>query len=137
MRLDITVEVIRDQVVITMVYDCVDDGRELIHVAEHARTDGVEDFLQVWIDRVRAVGVVVTEIFDVLGEVAEKEDVVVTDFASDFDLESVSSGQVWLGDHGSLTYICTIASANDQSTIQHKLHVARARSLRSSSRNVL
>ena len=79
-----------------MIRDAVDEGGELVRVAEHAAADGVEDFLQVRVDRVRAVVVVVAQVFHVFGQVAEEEDVGVTDFAGDLDLRKrIDSQQGW------------------------------------------
>ena len=70
-----------------MLVDGVDKGGEVALVAECAALDGVEDFLELGVELEIAVEVVVTEIFDVFGEVAEEEDVLFADFAGDFNLE--------------------------------------------------
>lgn len=90
-RLDVAVEVVRDEVVVAVVADGRDEGGKVRRVAESALLDLGEDLGEVWVDVVRAVGVRVTEIFNVLGEVAEEEDVVLANLAGDFNLGNVSS----------------------------------------------
>ena len=86
-RLAVAVEVVRHEVVVAVVDDAVDEGGELAGVAEAAGLDGVKDFAQPVVQLVFAVKMVVAEVFDVFGKVAEEEDVGVANFASDFDLE--------------------------------------------------
>lgn len=86
MRLDVAVEIIRHQVVVSVVAHCRDHAGEIIRLAKRATLDCVEHLLQVRVDRVRSVRVLVAEILNVLGEVAEEENVVLSDLASDLDL---------------------------------------------------
>ena len=83
---DVRVEVVRDQVVITVLFNGRRQGREITLVAEGVALDGIEDTLQLWVDLEVAVEVTVAEILDVFGEVAEEEDVLLADFTGDFDL---------------------------------------------------
>jgi hypothetical protein len=48
--------------------------------------DGLKDGGKGWVERVCSVQMRVAEVFDVLGEVAEEEDVVFADLAGDFNL---------------------------------------------------
>jgi len=79
-------EIIRDQIIITVILDSVDQCGEGTCVTEHTTFDGVEDLEEVGVECVCAVGMGVTKIFDVFGEVAEEEDVVFADFAGNFNL---------------------------------------------------
>lgn len=81
-------EIIADEIVITMVHDGVDDGLEGVSIAECTGADAVEDCAEVCVE-LEAGGVVdvgVAEVVDVFGEVAEEEDVLFADFTGDFDL---------------------------------------------------
>jgi hypothetical protein len=64
--------------------DRVDQRGEGVGVAESAGLDRVEYPLQCWVEAeaISAVEMGVAEILDVFGKVAEEEDVVFTDFAS-------------------------------------------------------
>ena len=84
--LDIAVKVVADQIIVAVVGDGVDQGRELVLVAEAAAANGVKDLGQVRVDVEMAIVVRVAEVLDVFGQVAEEENVGVTDFAGDFDL---------------------------------------------------
>lgn len=79
-------EIIRDKVVITMVLDSSNQSSKGTGVTKGVGFDGLKDFGEVGVESVRAVGVSVTEVFDVFCEVAEEEDVVFADFAGDFNL---------------------------------------------------
>ena len=67
MRLDVTVEIVRDEIVIPLIDDAVAQGGESSRVSEFAAFDGVEDFGEVAVELEVAVGVGVTEVFDVFG----------------------------------------------------------------------
>ena len=69
-----------------MVNDGVGERRESAGIAEHAVLDGIEDLLELLIKMVIAVHVGMAELIDIFGEIAEEEDVVLTDLAGDFDL---------------------------------------------------
>ena len=118
MGFDVAVEVVGDEVVVALVDDGVAQGAEAVRVAEPTALDGVKDFGEVRVEFEVAVGVGVAEVFDVLGEVTEEEDVGLADFAGDLDVGSV-------------------AGADDQATVQDKLHVAGSTGFRACSGNVL
>lgn len=86
MRLDVAVEIVRHEIVITMLADCGDHGTEVVRRAKRALFNLVEDLVKVGIDRVGAVSVSVAEVLDVLGEVAKEEDVAFTDFTRNLNL---------------------------------------------------
>ena len=86
MRGDVGVEVIRDEVIVAMLFDSGCKGREVSLVAEGVRLDGVEDALQLRVQLEVAVEVTMAEVLDVFGKVAEEEDVLLADFTRDFDL---------------------------------------------------
>ena len=94
MRFHIAVEVVRHEVVVTVIDDAVAQRGEAAGVAEHVGFDGLEDFGEVGVEGEFAVVVGVAEVFDVLGQIAEEEDVGFANFAGDFDLEGL------LGDAG-------------------------------------
>lgn len=48
--LQVRVEIVRDQIVITVIDDAVDEGREGILVAKHAGLDGVKHFQELLVD---------------------------------------------------------------------------------------
>lgn len=86
-RVDVGGEVVRHEVVVAVVADGGDHAAEALRVAELAGLDGLEDLVEGGVDGVvLPVGVRVAEVLDVFGEVAEEEDVVLADFAGDFDL---------------------------------------------------
>ncbi len=91
MRLDVAVEVIADKIVVSMLEDCVDEGREVALVAEGALLDRLEDFPQIGIDLVLAVVVCVAEVFDILSQITEEEDVALPDLAGNLNLHFVSN----------------------------------------------
>jgi hypothetical protein len=90
LRLHVAVEVIRDEVVVAVVLDGADERAERAGVAEGAGLDRGEDVGEVGVDGVRAVSVRVAQVFDVFGQVAEEEDIVLADFTGDFDLFSLA-----------------------------------------------
>lgn len=94
MRLQVAPEIIANKIVITVLNDRVHERGEGALVTECARVDGVKDALQIRIDVEFLVEVGVAEVLDVFGEIAEEEDVLVTDFAGNFDLEMLVSMQI-------------------------------------------
>ena len=82
----VAVEVVRDEVVITMLFDGTDESRESTCVTESAFLDFLEHFGEIGVEGVRTVGVRVAEVFDVFSEITKEEDVVLADFAGDFNL---------------------------------------------------
>lgn len=87
-RLDVRGKVVRDEVVIAVLGDAVAQGGEPARVAERVRLDGREHLGEFRVELEGAVVVGVPEVLDVLGQVAEEEDVGVADLAGDFDLSS-------------------------------------------------
>lgn len=89
MGIEVALKIVRDEVVVAVVDDRVDEGGELGGVAEGAGADRVEDAGELGIEvEVCAVEVVVAEVVDVFGEVAEEEDVFFAYFAGDCGEES-------------------------------------------------
>jgi hypothetical protein len=82
------VEIIRDEVVIAMLFDSGDESRESACVTKSTFLDFIKDLGEIRVEDMWTVGVGVAEIFDVFGEIAEEEDVVLADFACDFNLLS-------------------------------------------------
>jgi hypothetical protein len=90
LRVDVALEIIRDEIVIAMFYNAVDQSTELTSIAECTIADGVEDPFQLRIDLEAAVEVSVTKILDVFGEVAEEEDIILADLSCNFDVGAVT-----------------------------------------------
>jgi hypothetical protein len=86
LRLDVRRKVIRNEVVVAVLNDAVDESREFLSVAESAVVDVVEDNGELGIELVVAVEMGMSEVLDVFCEVAEEEDVVLADLTGDFDL---------------------------------------------------
>ena len=80
MRRDVRVEIIRDKIIVPMVGNGAAQGTESVGVAKRVGFDGVEDFGKVGVQRKGAEVVGVTKVLNILGEIAEKEDVRVANF---------------------------------------------------------
>lgn len=65
-RFDITVEVVTDEIVVSVVGDGVDQRREAVDVTETPPFDSFENFDQVGVKGKRAISMGVTQIFDIL-----------------------------------------------------------------------
>jgi len=63
-----------------------EQGREVRRFAECAGANGVEDCREIRVEFEAAIEMPVPDIFDVLGQVTEEEDVLFADFAGYFDL---------------------------------------------------
>ena len=87
MRLDVAVEIVRNEVVVPLIGDGVAQGCKPTAVAKRVIPDGIEDTCKIGIELEGAVRVAVAKVFNVFGEVAEKEDVGIADFAGDFNLD--------------------------------------------------
>lgn len=69
-----------------MINDPVDKGRKLLGVTKGTLVDVIEDSGQLGIELVLGIEMCVAEILNVLGEVAEEENVVLADLTSNLDL---------------------------------------------------
>lgn len=85
-------KVVRHQIVIPMLLHRRDQRGEMVRGPKGIRADEVEDRFEVCVQGVRSVGVCVAQVFDVFGEVAEEEDVLLADFAGYFDLDEGLTG---------------------------------------------
>jgi hypothetical protein len=85
--LAVAVEVIRDQVVVSVLDNAIDQRREGARVAEGTFLDCIEHLSKTLVELVRPIDVTVAKVLNVLCEVAEEEDVVLPNFASNFNLE--------------------------------------------------
>jgi len=63
---------------VVVVGDCVCQGSKLARIAKRSVVDGLEDLLQVFVEKDSLVCVLVADVLDVLGQVTEKEDVFLT-----------------------------------------------------------
>jgi len=88
LRLHVAVEVVRYQVVVAVVLNRPRQRAEGCRVAERALLDLIKDPRQCRVQRVRTVVVCVTEVLNILRQVAEQEDVALSNLASDFNLAS-------------------------------------------------
>jgi hypothetical protein len=86
MSLVVAVEVIRHQVVVTVITDSSDQSAKVMDRAKGALLNLGKHFLQVGIDFMRTVLVTVSEVFNVFSEVSKQEDVVLANLASYFNL---------------------------------------------------
>jgi hypothetical protein len=86
LRREVRVEVVRDEVIVAVLDNGIDESREGSLVAKNTILDGFEDLGQVWIDFVLAIEVVVTKIFHIFCQVAKEEDVLITCLTGDLDL---------------------------------------------------
>lgn len=83
LRVDVRLEVVRHEVVIAVVDDRVHQVGELSSIAKDALTDRLEHVLQHGVKVEVLVVVGVAEVFHVLTEVAEEEDVLFANFSGD------------------------------------------------------
>lgn len=67
MRLQVALEVVRDEVEVAMFGDAADEGRKRACVAELAVLNCTEDLLQPRVDLMLAIEVCVAKVFNVLG----------------------------------------------------------------------
>lgn len=86
MGLDIAVEVVRNEIIVTLVSDRIAESNKVRRFAETATFDGIEDFGEIMIELEFPIIVSVTKILDVFGEGAEEKNVGFTDFPGDLDL---------------------------------------------------
>lgn len=86
MRRYIRVEVIGNEVVVTVLLDGSSQRREVGCVAEHVVLDCLEHFPELRVKLEVTVEVSVAEFFDIFSQRAEQEDVLFADFAGDFNL---------------------------------------------------
>lgn len=84
--LNIRRKVIRDEVVVAVINDAVDKSGELFRVTKGALVNMIKDSGQLRIELVLGVKMCVAEILNVLCEVAEEENIVLSDLTSNFDL---------------------------------------------------
>jgi hypothetical protein len=84
---NVRVEVIRDEVIVTMLFDRRNQGRERGGIAKRALLDSVEYTLQLRVQLEAAIEVSMAEVLHIFCEVAEEEDVLLANLTSNFDLE--------------------------------------------------
>lgn len=87
-------------------------------MTKHAIVDGIEDLLETVVDQDAFVGVLVTDVLNVLSQVSEQEDVVLANLSGDLD-------------------VGTVASTDDETTVEDEFHVRSTRSLSTGSGDVL
>jgi hypothetical protein len=118
-----------------MVDDTVEESGKGASVAESPRMDGIKHISEGRVELVVLVQVSMTEVFDIFGEVTKEKDVVLADFACNFDLAKLAKSLTWISVAN--PHICTIAGSDDKASVQAEFHVARSRCLGTSGRNVL
>jgi len=104
-----------DTVVVVSTPERLDEGIVSVSCSEHSVLDGLEDNIKTLINAARAS---TAKASDFLSPCAKDEDVALADLLADFD-------------------VCTIESADDETTVHDKLHVACSRSLCSCCADVL
>lgn len=107
LSINIALEVVGDQVVVSMLDNGIDQSRELTSVTKYTFLDRLEDALKHRVQVKLGIEVGVAQIFHVLGQVTEKKDVVLSDLASDLN-------------------ICAITRSDDEPAIEDELHVGGA-----------
>jgi hypothetical protein len=80
-------EVVGNEIIVSMVFNPADQCAECVRIAKSVFLDFVKDSLKVGVNGVRAISMSVAEVFDVFGKVAKEEDVVFSDFSSNFNLK--------------------------------------------------
>lgn len=88
LRLDVARKVVRDEVVVAVVDDTIDQRRECIGVAELATANRVKDTLQGGVELEARIAVCMAEVLHVLGQIAEQEDILLAYLTSDLNLDS-------------------------------------------------
>jgi hypothetical protein len=84
--LDVRVEVVRDEVVVAVLDNAVDQRGEALTVAEPPSADAVENGGELRVELVVRVDMGVAQVFHIFSEVAEEEDVLLANLTGDFDL---------------------------------------------------
>ena len=84
---EIGVEIVGNEVVVSVVFNGVDEGGKGVLVAKSTGVEGIKDSVEFRVELVFTIVVIVAEVFDVFGEVAKEEDVLVAGFTSDLDLD--------------------------------------------------
>jgi hypothetical protein len=103
MRLDVAGKVVRDEVEVAVLAHGRHHAGKVLRLAKGALLNLLKDARQVRVDLVLLlagpVDVRVAQLFDLLGEVAKEEDVLLTDLARDFDLDRciLGAGLQWGG----------------------------------------
>ena len=88
----VAMEIVRHKVVVSVVTHRRDERPKVVRRSERALLNLLKHTREVGVDRVRAIGMCVAEIVNILGKVSEEEDVVLANLTSDFNLErSISS----------------------------------------------
>jgi hypothetical protein len=105
-----------------MIFNRGNESGESTSVTKGALLDFFENVGEIRVQRMCAVGVSMAEVLDIFGKVTKEKDVVLTDFTSDFNLDMLTNPR----SSRDRTYVCTITSSDDQTTIQNKLHVRSA-----------
>ncbi len=110
----VAVEVVRDEVVIPVIFNGPDERTKSLGVAKHAALDGLKDLQKIGVERVATIGVSVAKVFDILGQIAKEENVVLANLTSDFNLHRLALNM--LHNRGE-TNVSTITGTNDQTTV--------------------
>lgn len=110
MSLAVAVEIVADQVVVTMILNSTDQGTESTLIAESTILDAVEDLDKLRVDAVVAIEMGMSEILNILREVTEEENILFANLTSDLD-------------------VGTVESTDDETAVEDELHVGCTRSL--------
>lgn len=85
-RLNVAVEVIRNKIEIPVLSHSSNQGAKVMRASERALLNFLEYLLKVRINCMRTVGVGVSQVIDIFGQITKEEDVAVSDFPSNLNL---------------------------------------------------
>jgi hypothetical protein len=90
LSLVVAVEVIRDKVVVAVIFNGAHEGRKCTCFAKCTTLDRVKHLHQIGVKDVRAVVVCVAKVLNIFSQVSEEENVVLANLTGDFNLDQVS-----------------------------------------------
>jgi hypothetical protein len=86
LRLDVRGKVVRNEIVVTVLHDAIEQGGEALGIAKGAAVNMIEYVGELGLELVLLVQMRVAEVLDILGKVTEQEDVLFANLAGDFNL---------------------------------------------------
>jgi hypothetical protein len=89
-RLDVAIKIVTHEIIISLLSDRVTQRNEAFGVAESSGFDDIKNLRQIGVEGEGAEFMGVTKVFDVLGQVTEKEDIRFPNLPGDFNLTLTS-----------------------------------------------
>lgn len=86
LRLNVRVEIVRHEVVVTVVFNGTNKSTEVACITKGTRLDSIKNFDEFGVKSVCAVCVCMAEILNIFGQITKEEDVVLSNFTGDFNL---------------------------------------------------